>query len=214
MSDTTGSEDAQDEGKKGAEGDATQGTSSGAQGAAGSQQDASSNDDKDTKGDTVSREEFEAIKRRMQAADQRASKLEQEKEEQARKERTELENTQADLQKAQERIAQLEQALNSTAVETEFVKYGKHDWVDVEAALRLLDREGVEIKDGKVSGLGPAIEKLVKSKPYLVKNNGDQNDSSGASGSASNGRRKGEGGEVKRDLSSRFPALRRPAATK
>jgi hypothetical protein len=207
MSDQTGSENNQDEGGQGTQGDDTKGTSSSSTGDAGSQQDSS-------KGDTVSREEFEAIKRRMQAADQRAAKLEQEKAEQARKEKSDLENAQSDLQQAQARIAELEKLINSTAVETEFVKYGKHDWVDVEAAIRLLDREGVEVKDGKVTGLGPAIEKLVKARPYLLKKNENQNDSSGASGSASNGRRKGGGDGVKPDLSTRFPALRRPVAKK
>jgi len=210
MSDTTSSENDQNEGGQGAPGDDTEGTSSGSQGTTGRQQEGSENEGT---GDTVSRDEFEAIKRRMQAADQRAAKLEQEKAEQARKEKSDLENAKADLEQAQARISELEQLVNSTAVETEFVKYGKHDWVDVEAALRLLDREGVEVKDGKVSGLGPAIEKLVKAKPYLVKQ-GNQNDSSGASGSASNGRRKGEGDGVKPDLSSRFPALRPAAARK
>ena len=206
MSDTTGSQSDQDATGQGAPSDDTEGTSSDAQDTTGSQQDSSSKSD-----DVVPRSEAEAYKARMQAADKRASDAEKKLEERERKERSDLENAQKDLEQAQARIAQLEQLVNSTAVETEFVKYGKHDWVDVEAALRLLDREGVEVKDGKVSGLGPAIEKLVKAKPYLLKANNNQNDSSGASGSASNGRRKGDGDAVKRDLSSRFPALRKPA---
>lgn len=209
MSDTTGSEHDQDEGGTGAPGDDTQGTSSGSQGAAGSQQGDSENEGT---GDTVSRDEFESIKKRMQAADQRAAALQKEKDEAARKDRSELENTQADLQAAQQRISELETLVNSTAVEREFIKHGKHEWVDVEAALRLLDHEGVEIKDGKVSGLSAQIEKLAKARPYLIKDKNSQNDSSGASGSASNGRRKGEGDGVKQDFSSRFPALRRPVA--
>lgn len=208
MSDT-GSENDQNEGGTGAPGDDTEGTSSGSQGTTGSQQDSTENEGTS---DAVSRDEFDAVLKRMKAADQRASALEREKEEQARKERTELENTQRDLETAQQRISELETLVNSTAVEREFIKHGKHEWVDVDAALRLLDHEGVEIKDGKVSGLPAAIEKLVKAKPYLVKDKNSQNDSSGASGSASNGRRKGEGDGVKQDFSSRFPALRRPAA--
>lgn len=208
MSDQTGSENDQNDIGQGDTGDDTQGTSSGSQQTTGSQQD-------NTQGtnDVVTRDEYEKIVARMKAADQRASKLEAEREEAARKERSELENTQKDLELAQKRIAELEELVNSTAMETAFVKYGKHDWVDVDAALRLLDREGVDVKDGKVSGLEKAIEQLVKAKPYLVKKS-DQNDSSGASGSASNGRRKGEGDGVKPDFSSRFPALRRPAAQK
>lgn len=204
MADETGSQQGQGEGGSGAEGDATQQGTGGAQGATGSQQEGTGEGD-----DVVTREEFENVRQRMQAADRRASEAENKLREAERKEKSELENAQADLEAAQKRIAELEQRLNSTAVETEFIKHGKHEWVDVEAALRLLDTEGVEITDGKVTGLGPAIEKLVKAKPFLLKkNNTEQNDSSGASGSASNGRRKGEGDGVKRDMSTRFPALR------
>ena len=209
MADDTGSQQGQGEGGSGAEGDDTRQGTGDAQGATGSQQEGTSDEGKGD--DVVTREEFETVKQRMQAADRRASQAEEKLREAERKEKSDLENAQADLEAAQKRIAELEQRLNSTAVETEFIKHGKHEWVDVEAALRLLDTEGVEIADGKVTGLGPAIEKLVKARPYLLKKNsgdGGQNDSSGASGSASNGRRKGDGDGVKRDMSTRFPALR------
>jgi hypothetical protein len=213
MADETGSQQGQGEGGTGAEGDDTQQGTEGAQGATGSQQGASGEGAQGD--DTVARSELEAVKQRMIAADKRAADAEKKLDEQARKEKTDLENAQADLTKANERIAALEKQLNSTAVETEFVKYGKHDWVDVSDALRLLDREGVEVADGKVTGLGPAIEKLVKAKPYLLKkNNNDQNDSSGASGSANNGSRKGEKVTPPANFGSRFPALRNSAAAK
>jgi len=206
MSDT-GSENAQDTTGQGEASDDTREGTSDAQGASQDQQGSKENEGT---GDTVTREEFEQIKRRMQAADKRASDAEKELNERKRAEQTELENAQQDLKVATDRIAELEKLINSTALETEFIKYGKHEWVDVNDALRLLDREGVEVKDGKVTGLGPAIEKLAKSKPYLVKSkSGDQNDSSGASGSASNGRRKGDSTGKKPDFSSRFPALRK-----
>lgn len=208
MADETGSQQGQGDAGTGDTSDDTQGGASGAQGSTQDQQ--GSKEGEGQGDDVVTREEFETVKQRMQAADRRASEAENKLREAERKEKSDLENAQADLDAAQKRIAELEQTLNSTAVETAFVKYGKHEWVDVEAALRLLDTEGVEIKDGKVTGLGPAIEKLAKAKPYLVKND-SQNGSSGASGSAGNGRRKGEGDGVKRDLSSRFPALKSTA---
>lgn len=41
--------------------------------------------------------------------------------------------------------------------------------VDGDAAYALIDRDGVEIKDGKVKGVKEALEALVKAKPWIKK---------------------------------------------
>lgn len=167
------------------------------------------------KGDTetpITRAEFDALFKRMQAADQRASKAEQELNEKKRAEQTETENLKQDLEKANQTIAELQKLIDRTALENEFFKNNKHTWHDPADALRLLDMDGVEVKDGTVSGLGPAIEKLAKAKPHLLKSesgSGNGNGSSEASGSAGNGRRKGEGRQNQANYADRFPALRK-----
>lgn len=187
-------------------------TSGSASGAAGTSQEGTDDASKGNEAAPVTREEFDAVFKRMQAADQRASKAEQELNEKKRAEQDELTNTKQDLEKATARVGELEKLIERSALENAFLTYGKFTWHDPADALALLDREGVEVKDGKVTGLGPAIEKLAKAKSHLLKSEtdgGNGNGSSGASGSANNGTRKGSQKANTTDYSSRFPALRK-----
>lgn len=164
----------------------------------------------DTSGDVVTRADLEKALDRMKAADKRASTLENELKEIKRKEQSELENAKTDLQEVTKQRDALAKKVDEMALENAFLTDNKHTWHDPTDALRLMDREGVEIKDGSVNGLKQAIEKLAKAKPHLIKQvDGDENGSSAASGSANNGNRKGSGKTPKSDMSSRFPALRR-----
>lgn len=195
-------------------GDTSGDTSQSVSGAAGGSQ---SKSDDDTEGasqaDTVSLDEFEQLKKRMQAADQRASKAEQELNEKKRAEQDEVTNLKQDLEAAQKTIGKLQELIDKTALENAFLSNNKHTWHDPSDALALLDREGVEVKDGTVTGLGPAIEKLAKAKPHLLKSETDSGNgnSSEASGSANNGQRKGSKKQVadRAAMAKRFPALRR-----
>jgi hypothetical protein len=105
--------------------------------------------------------------------------------------------------------------VDQMTLQNAFLTDNKHTWVDASDALRLLDMDGVEVKDGNVTGLGAAIEKLAKAKPHLLQKTEKKDDedgkdgSSAASGSANNGRRKGDESKDKRDYSGRFPALKR-----
>jgi hypothetical protein len=214
-------EDAQN--ASGASGDANTGDTSGqgsqnASGATGAQDGGATNDDATG---NVSRTEFEDLKRRMQAADKnrtdaekRATDAEAKLKEIERKDQSELEKTKSDLEESQKQIATLSEKLDQQALQNAFLTHNKHTWVNPTDALRLLDREGVEVKDGNVTGLDVAIEKLAKDKPYLLTDDSGKgkagNSSSGASGSATNGKRAGEGkDDTKKASPSRFPALRK-----
>lgn len=167
----------------------------------------------DDKG-TVSQADLDAVTRRMQAADRRASEAEAKLRELADKDKSELERAQGRVGELEKELADARSMIDQMALRNAFFTDNKHTWHDPTDALALLDREGVEVKDGQVTGLAAAIEKLAKAKPHLLKSDdsgkggGNGSGSSGASGSANNGKRAGEGKDDKRDYSGRFPALR------
>lgn len=178
----------------------------GASGDAGTSNGASTDDT--TNVDTVTRAEFDSLFKRMQAADTAKSAAENKLKELERKDQSDLQKAQTDLEDTRKLNEQLSSKLNEMALQNAFLTDNKHSWADPGDALRLLNMEGVEVKDGVVTGLAPAIEKLAKDKPYLLKKEGDGTDSSGASGSATNGKRKGSDPNDKKDYSGRFPALK------
>lgn len=212
MADETGSQDDADA-TKGTEGNNdTSSTDTDAQGGTG---DAQGGTDDAAKGDVVTRAEFDNLFKRMQAADQAKAAAETKLKEIERKDQSELEKAQSDLADIKKAHEQAMADLNEKALENEFLANNKFTWHDAKDALRLLDMDGVEVKDGNVTGLADAINKLAKAKPHLLKSekddsgNGDgSNGSSGASGSATNGKRKGEGKDDKVNYSGRFPALK------
>jgi hypothetical protein len=60
--------------------------------------------------------------------------------------------------------------ISRLSLENAFLKANTHNWVDPEAALALADLSQVEVDDdGKAHGLASALDKLAKSKPYLIK---------------------------------------------
>lgn len=178
-----------------------------ASGAAGTSNDVPKDDA--TSVDTVTRAEFDQLFKRMQAADTAKSTAENKLKELERKDQSDLQKAQTDLEDTLKANQELSSKLNEMALNNAFLTDNKHSWADPADALRLLNMEGVEVKDGVVTGLAPAIEKLAKDKPYLLKKEGDGTDSSGASGSATNGKRKGSDPNEKTDYSGRFPALKR-----
>lgn len=99
----------------------------------------------------------------------------EEMQEAARAARQAQEANKSELEKAQERIkaletekaqalAQAEQMLIAAEVKALSVKLGI---VDPDAALALMDREGVKVKEGRVEGVEEALKSLLKAKPYL-----------------------------------------------
>lgn len=217
MSDTTTGSQSDADASKGTEG--TNDTSTGdqsASGAAGTSNDTSSgnasNDDA-TKGTetTISREEFDKLDARMRAADKRASEAEQKSKELEREKLSDQEKVAAELKDVTAERDSLRAEVNDVRLENAFLSINKYSWHDPQDALRLLNTEGVEVKDGKVTGLSEAVDKLAKDKKHLLKTEEDGKGSSAASGSASNGTRKGDKKEPPKNYSSRFPALRSPA---
>jgi hypothetical protein len=113
-------------------------------------------------------------------------------------------------------------AADNTAlrIQNTFLSDKSHDWVDPEAALRLVDMSDVEIdeKTGKVIGLKAALDKLAKDKKYLIKavvDNDDKDDDKAPKGRAT-GKSPRAGTQKDADaaartakLRSQFPALRR-----
>lgn len=185
-------------------------TNGNASGDAGTSNDASSSDKQGD--DVVSRSDLENALKRMKAADQRADALQAKLKEWEDKDKSDLEKAQGTVQELAKERDQLADRVKTMALENAFLTDNKYTWYDSRDALRLLDMDGVEVKDdGTVSGLKPAIEKLAKAKPHLIKQNdgGDGNSSSAASGSANNGTRKGSRQEPPKNYSSRFPALRK-----
>lgn len=203
------SDDAQNASGEPNDAEGTNDTSNDAQnvsGDAGTTNDASSSTSQGD--DVVTRAEFESIKARMQAADRAKATVENELKELRRKDQSELERAQTDVKDLTGTVETLKKRLNDTLMENVFLSNNKYTWHDPQDALRLMDMEGVSIDDdGKVSGLPEAIAKLAKAKPHLLKTEGS-NDAGTPSGSAANGKRKGEGKPPKKEYSSRFPALR------
>jgi hypothetical protein len=210
---------ADDTDKTGSQGDAdadktgtgTNDTNTGNQGASGDQ--GTGETDKNEQ-PVVTAAEFEAMRERMKAADRAKSEAETKLKEIERKDMSELEKANDQLKEKDQQIVALTEKVSEMALQNAFLTNNKYTWHDPEDALRLLNREGVEVgEDGKVKGLGPAIAELAKKKPHLLKSekdkDGDGNGSPAASGSATNGRRKGEEKSDKVDYSRRFPALKR-----
>lgn len=126
-------------------------------------------------GTTVSLQEYEALKSRMQAADKNRAAAEQKVKEFEDKDRSELERAQRDLKESKEISEKLEKQLAKSTIHNKFLASNKHTWHDPETALALLDMNEVTIEDdGSVKGLEDAIEKLAKAKPFLLKEEDDK----------------------------------------
>ena len=83
---------------------------------------------------------------------------------------TETEKLTAAKEEAEAKAAQALAAANEMLIRAE-VKSIAADMglVDGDAAYALIDREDVEVKDGKVKGVKEALEALVKEKPWIKK---------------------------------------------
>lgn len=162
---------------------------------------------------TVSVTEFEALKARMQAADQRASKAENDLKQIRDKDMPELAKAQRDLVESQKLVETLTKATNDLRIENAFLTDNTINWQNPGTALRLLDRTKVTVDDaGNVAGMKAACEALSKSDAYLVKPAEGTNDGAGAGAlppgtPPANGGVGGTGRPDTKDLKRRFPAL-------
>lgn len=135
--------------------------------AGGSGEDDDDDDDDGPSGATVAIGKHLRLKTRMQAADRRAAAAEAKL--------AEVEPIAAkvpDLEKQAEKNAE---TIKKLRIDNAFLTSSEVEWVDAEAALRLVDLSEVEIKDdGTVKGLKEALAALAEKKPYLVKPKEDE----------------------------------------
>lgn len=168
---------------------------------------------------TYTPEEYEALYRRMQAADRTVSKLQEERQAAEDAKKDELTRAKDALTKAQAEIAELKQNNKSTLLKAEFGLAGVQ-WHNPATAYATLLNEYPDIvsveEDGKVTGMKAAVDKLVKEHSYLVKSTDGKKDeensqASAATGPVKNGARKGGTGDnaeaVKEAMRKRLPAL-------
>lgn len=191
----------------GTEGSTTSTTATGAQGGAG--------ETANTAPATVSREEFEAIKRQLQAADQNRSRAEAEAKALKDAQLSAEEKTKQDLEEARKTLAQREQDLRNATIKNAFLTDNSYQWHDPRAALKLADLSGVKVEGDKVEGLKEALKAVAEAYPFMVKpkeeNNSGSNEppSGGATGVGGQGTAATRAGSANQeDLKKRFPALR------
>ena len=201
------------EGSDGGGDGGTGGSGSEGQGDGGDGQGGDGDKGDEPKGGTITQEDYDALKRRMQAADKRASDAEAKIKEH--------EDAQKDeLTKATDRVTELEQenkelseATTQLRIENEFLASNKYTWHNPKRALSLADLSEVTIEDdGKVVGLDKALDALAKSDAYLLKSekDGEEEPPEGSSGSGAGSGRKGDKKTVDKEaLQKKYPALRR-----
>lgn len=193
--DGTGSEDQGDQGKDGEE----------------------KPDDASSKG-TPTREEYEALERRMKAADKRATDAETKVKEYEDKDKDELTKATDKVTELENDVKGLSEAVTTLRIENEFLASNKYTWHNPKRALSLVDLSEVTIDDdGKVVGLDKALDALAKSDAYLLKTgkDGEEEEIEGGKPNGSSGSPVGSGSSKDKKaadaaaLRSRFPALNR-----
>lgn len=157
--------------------------------------------------------EVEAIRKRMQAADQNRSRAEAELAQLKGKDLPEAERLKAETAKLQEELEKANTRLRNSLISNAFLRDNTHEWHDPETALSLLDLSAVDIDmEGEtVSGLNHAITALAKAKPFLLKPKPDAGSSApagpGGTVPANNGG-SGSGKPNAAKLAGRFTAMR------
>jgi hypothetical protein len=188
---------------------AQSGSEGGAQSGNSTQQQSGQTQGAQSGADTVSRSEYEALQRRLQAADTNAAQVAAKLKEFEDKDKSELTKAQEQAAEALKNATAAQDELKSARIQNAFLSENTHTWHNPGAALKLLDLSDVTIgDDGKVTGLKAAIEKLAKDHPYLIKtdagSSGDGKTPEGKSGASGGGSGAG-GGHVIQDRERRFP---------
>lgn len=161
----------------------------------------------------VTRDEYNALMARLQAADRRATAAEKKIKDAEDATLSEAEKAKQDLARAQAELAAQKERNDRQAVDNAILADTSYagKWHNVETVMGLIDRSGITIEDsGKVTGVKAALDKLARDHAYLLKptegaagtNNGGG--STGAAGtSRPTGARPGQA-----DWEKRFPAMR------
>lgn len=198
-------------------------TSSEGKGADDDDPDDKKEDDKPPAGDTVTKEEYDRLYARMQAADRNATEAAKKVREYEDKDKTELERATARAEEAEAKLAEATVAVQNQAIRLAFLSASSDvTWHDPEDALAFAMKSD-DLKDLKVNEDGSvdksvvvkAVKDLAKSKPYLVKkasetddDDKDDKDKNGSSGHQPNGGK--DKTKLDREkLAAKYPALRR-----
>lgn len=133
---------------------------------------------------TVTLEEYETIKRRMEAADTEKGKLAKQLRDIEDKDKSEVDKLKRDYEEAKAELEKARAEALAAKLSSEILKFPGFVWHDPEAVLRLVDMEMISVDEaGAVKGVKDALTKLAKDKPYLLKGKqGDKGDGKGGAG--------------------------------
>lgn len=199
----------------GSGGDSGSGTSTGSTDSGGAGDGGNGSESSDSGGDksddTVSKADLQAALDRMKAADQRASKAEQELKALKDKDLGEKERAEQEATEAKAEVEKRDEVIQGLRLENAFLRDTTHTWHDPSDVLRFVrDDDRVTIdEDGTVKGLEAALKDLASKKPYLVKK-AEEGEPPGPSGAptGSNGRKGGDGSADRGKLLENYPQLR------
>jgi hypothetical protein len=119
-------------------------------------------------------QEKERHYRRRKEAEQEADRLRKELDELKGKDTPEQEKLQNRVTELETSLTATQESLEAAHLENAFLKDNTFTWHNPGRALKLADLSKVEIDDdGTVHGLKEALEKLAKSDPYLIKQEGE-----------------------------------------
>ncbi len=129
------------------------------------------------------------------------------------KDKSELERATGRVKELEDSLGKLQGELDDLRLDNAILADSKHNWRDRKAVLRLLDRSGIEFKDGKPSGLEAALKSLAQESPYLLaeEKKGPEDPGKGqpSTGKAPASRDGNEPKHTREDLAKRYPGLRR-----
>lgn len=156
----------------------------------------------------VSREEFDAVRARMQAADQRASKAEADLKQLRDKDLPEADKLKRDFEESQKRVTDLQATNQKLALQVAFLKDNTYTWHNPENALKLADLSQVTVEeDGSVSGLKEALKALATNNDYLLKKEAASTQETTPAGTATGNNGGNAGKPSSKGLAARLPAL-------
>lgn len=158
--------------------------------------------------DKVSRSELDTVLNRMRAADQRATKAEQELRQIRDKDLPEADKLKRDYADAQAQVEKLTATNRDLALKVAFLSDNTYLWHAPERALKLVDMSQLEIQeDGSVRGLKDALKALATSDPYLIKQEVKETPPAPAGTAPGNNGTSGNNKPTVKGLASRIPAL-------
>lgn len=118
---------------------------------------------------TFTKAEMEAIRARMQAADQRAARTEAELKQIRDKDLPEAEKLKRDYEESVKQVETLQATNSELALKVAFLEDNTYKWQNPKRAMQLVDKSQVTVEaDGSVSGLKDALKALATSDPYLL----------------------------------------------